>query len=80
MARHNRPKHGRKARLEDKFDRDYVHLPEYPQFTTITIIPMKTIYINLDAAYTANDFYVARSENDKIARRVMQSKEREFSA
>lgn len=80
MARRNYPKRGRRTRLEDKFDRDYAHLPEYPQYTTITIIPMKTIFINMDAAPWANDFHVARSENDPVAKKLIRRMCREVIA
>lgn len=70
MGRRNYPKRRCRTRPEERFDRDYVSLPEYPQYTTITIIPMKTIYINMDAAPWANDFYVARSCSDPVARKV----------
>ena len=68
MARHNRPRRGPKRRPEDGFDRDYTSLPEYPHLTTVTSIPLKTIFINVDAAPLANDFHVARSWEDKIAK------------
>ena len=68
MARHNRPRRKCRRRPEERFDRDYTSLPEYPQFTTITVIPLKTIFVNMDAAPNANDFHVARSREDKIAK------------
>lgn len=80
MARKNRNPHPRKSRLEDRFDRDYVNLPEYPNYTTITIIPLKTIFINLDAKEGANDFHVARSERDAVARKVLRRIEGEVIA
>lgn len=80
MGRHNYTKRGRRMKTEDRFDVDYVNLPECPQFTTITIIPMKTIFINLDAAADANDFHVARSEHDPIAKKVLRRIESEVSA
>ena len=80
MGRRNHTRRGRRMKMEDRFDMDYVNLPECPQFTTITIIPMKTIFINLDAAENANDFHVARSEHDPIAKKVIRKIERLVSA
>lgn len=43
-----------------------MNLPEYPQYTTVTVLPMKTIFINLDAAHGANDFYVCKGYGDRV--------------
>lgn len=72
MARRNYPKHARRRDrgLEDRYDRDYVNLPEYPQYCSIVAVPLKTIYINMDADPRADDFYVAKSFNDPVLRKL----------
>ena len=70
MARHNHPKHPRRATLPDRYDLDYVSLPEYPQFIRVIVKPLKTIFVNLDADFDADDFYVVRSLNDPIMRKI----------
>ena len=78
MARKNRNPHPRRIREKSAilkgYDRDYVNLPEYAQYRTITAVPLKTVFENLDADPRANDFYVARSYGDpvmkKLARRI----------
>ena len=70
MPRRNHAKHNRRSNMQDRFDTDYVSLPEYPQYNSIAVIPLKTIYLNLDAASNANDFYVIRSYNDPMMRRL----------
>lgn len=70
MSRHNRARHPRCIPLTDRYDLDYVNLPEHPNWNRIVVRPLKTIYINLDAAFDADDFYVARSFSDPILRRI----------
>lgn len=47
--RQNHTHHSPASRLET-FDRVYIELPEGSNTATITIVPMKTIYINRCAA------------------------------
>lgn len=71
MPRRNHSNHARrKSNIQDRFDTDFVNLPEYPQYITITVIPLKTIFYNLDAACGANDFCVIRSFNDPMMRKL----------
>lgn len=72
MGRKNRSKKGGQQNMIDRYDREYISLPEYPQYKTITAIPLKTILINLEAGRRADDFYVARSENDPVLRRIIK--------
>ena len=72
MARHNHPKHPRIPILTDRYDLDYVNLPEYPQLIRIIVKPLKTIYVNLDADFTADDFHVARQLDDPIMRMIAE--------
>ena len=74
MARHNYPKNGRRTTVADRYDTDYVSLPEYPQYCSVVAVPLKTIFYNMDAAPGADDFYVTRCESDpvfkKLAKRI----------
>ena len=70
MARRNYPKHPRKSILTDRYDLDYINLPEYPNYCKIIVRPLKTIYVNLDADFDSDDFYVVRGFNDPIMRKI----------
>ena len=70
MARHNRPKHPRRPILTDRYDLDYVNLPEHPRFNRIIVKPLKTIFVNLDASFDADDFYVVRNLHDPVMRLI----------
>lgn len=70
MARRNHPKHTRHPVLVDRYDLDYVNLPEYPQFIRVVVRPLKTIFVNLDADFDADDFYVVRGLHDPIMRKI----------
>ena len=68
MARRNYPKHPRKSILTDRYDLDYINLPEYPNYCKIIVRPLKTIYVNLDAGFDSDDTHVVRNMNDRILR------------
>lgn len=70
MARHNHPKHPRTPIFTDRYDLDYVSLPEYPGLIRVISRPTKTIYINLDADFFADDFHVAKHLDDPIMRMI----------
>lgn len=70
MARKNRNQHPRRPSLTDRYDLDYVALPEYRHYNRIIVKPLKTIYVNLDADFDADDFCVVRSFNDPMLRRI----------
>lgn len=75
MARRNHPKHPKHTRnnfFSDRYDLDYVSLPERPDLIRIIAKPYKTIYINLDADFLADDFYVVQSDDDKIMRMIAE--------
>lgn len=75
MARRNHPKHPKRTRknfFSDRYDLDYVSLPECPGLIRIIAKPYKTIYINLDADFLADDFYVVRDDDDKIMRMIAE--------
>lgn len=70
MSRKNRNPHPRKPSLTDRYDLDYVYLPEYPRYNRIVVRPLKTIFVNLDADFWSDDFYVVRNLNDPIMRKI----------
>ena len=72
MARRNHPKHMRTPIFTDRYDLDYVHLPECPGIIRIIARPMKTTYINLDAAFDADDFHVARNLDDPMMQMIAE--------
>lgn len=72
MSRKNRNPHPRKPSLTDRYDLDYVNLPEYPQYNRIVVKPFKTIYVNLDADFWADDFYVVRHMHDPVMRKIIR--------
>ena len=72
MVRHNHPKHPRNPMFTDRYDLDYVSLPERPDLIRIIAKPLKTIYVNLDADFTADDFHVAKRLDDPIMRKIAE--------
>ena len=70
MPRRNCTKKPRKSGIADRFDRDFVNLPEYPQYCSVVVLPMKTIFVNLDADPRADDFYVVKHYGDRVFRRL----------
>lgn len=72
MGRKNHNPRRKAPFFSGHYDLDYVNLPEYPNFTRIIAKPLKTIYINLDADFNADDFYVARDCDDWILRLIAE--------
>ena len=70
MARKNRNRHPSRPTLTDRYDLDYVGLPEYKHYNRIIVRPLKTIFVNLDADFWSDDFYVVRSMNEPIMRKI----------
>lgn len=72
MTRRNHPRHPRIRRpmLADRYDLDYVNLPEYPQYIRIVVKPYKTIFVNLDADFYADDFHVVKDMHDPVMRKI----------
>ena len=72
MARHNHPKHPRRFNSTASYDLDYVSLTEYPHIIHVVAKPLKTIYVNLDADFNADQTHVAHSTNDRILRIIAE--------
>ena len=81
MPRRNHNPRGRsRSSLIDRYDTDYISLPEYPQYNSIVAIPLKAIFYNIDAAPGANDFYVAKHYGDPVLRKLAKKIENGVSA
>lgn len=70
MGRHNHRKHIRS--IEDRYDGDYIGLPELPRISRIIAVPLKTIYINVDADPEADEIYTAKSWCDPILQLIVR--------
>ena len=66
MGRKNRNPHPvRRAEPTDRYDVDYVFLPEAPEIAAVAAPMLKTIYKNMCCAPWADEMHVARNEKDK---------------
>lgn len=72
MGRKNRNPHSRASFFSNRYDIDYVNLPEYPNFVRVIAQPLKTVFVNLDADFNADDFYVARDFDDRVLRLISE--------
>ena len=66
MSRKNRNPHP--AQIKDRTDRydvDYVFLPDAPEIAAVAVPQMKTIYRNMSCAPWADTVHEARDEKDK---------------
>lgn len=81
MPRRNHPRRiSAGSSMLDRYDTDYVSLPEYPQYNSVVAIPLKTIFYNIDAAPGANDFYVAKHYGDPVLKKLAKKIEGGVSA
>lgn len=66
MGRKNHSNHPiRRPDRTDRFDVDYVFLPEAPEIAAVAVPQMKTIYKNLSCAPWADTVHEVKSEKDK---------------
>lgn len=65
MGRHNYPKHQKRETLAERYDVDYVYLPQCPELAQIIVPPMKTIYRNLACAPYADETHVVKTFDDR---------------
>lgn len=71
MARHNYPKRKRTT-LEDRFDTDVVSLPRLPHIDRLIVVPLKTIYRNIDAAPWATEVKKITKFDDRLLDMIME--------
>lgn len=80
MPRRNHARSRRINPIADRYDTDYVNLPEYPQYNSVVAVPLKTIFYNLDAAPGADDFHVAKHYGDPVLKKLARKIENGVSA
>lgn len=66
MGRHNHTRRHRKPSIADRWDSDYIDLPEYPEIGRIHAAPLKTVYHNIAAGPWAQEVYEIRSWDDPM--------------
>lgn len=67
MPRHNNSRHSRPANIiSERFDTDYVELPEHPEILYLIVKPLKTVFRNICAAPEANKRRVIRKFDDRL--------------
>ena len=72
MSRHNRNPHPTRPSIMDRYDLDYVHLPQYPKYNKIAVKPLKTVFVNLDADFWTDEVYIVRNDDDPVFRALSQ--------
>lgn len=65
MARKNHNHHSCKVHLSERYDVDYVFLPEAPEIAAVVVPGLKTVYRNMCCAPWADEVHEARDEKDK---------------
>lgn len=71
MGRHNHIRRQKRGSMADRYDSDYIDLPEYPQIARINAVPLKTVYHNIAAADWATEIYTAQSWSDKVLQLIV---------
>lgn len=67
MPRNNSTRHSRPAHtISDRYDTDYVELPEHPELLYLIVKPLKTVFRNLCAAPEANKRRVVKKFDDRL--------------
>jgi hypothetical protein len=66
MARKNRNPHPqRRTPLTDRYDVDYIFLPDAPEIAAVVVPQMKTIFRNMSCAPWADEMHVVKNDTDK---------------
>lgn len=66
MSRHNHIQGKKRQSMADRFDSDYIDLPERPDITRIYAVPLKTVYHNIAAAPWAHETYTVQNWSDPL--------------
>lgn len=72
MPRRNHIKRPHRPTLEDRFDTDVCSLPHHPQIDRIIVVPLKTIFRNIDAAPWGADVVTVRKFDDELLELIQQ--------
>lgn len=71
MPRKNRNPHPLNSpSLTDRYDVDYIFLPDAPEIAAVVAPAMKTIFRNMSCAPWADETHVAKGENDKYLAQI----------
>ena len=65
MGRKNHSTQAKKQNMKDKYDVDYMFMPEHPEIAAVIAPQMKTIYRNMSCAPWADEVHIAKNEKDK---------------
>lgn len=65
MARKNRNPNQKKQSARERYDVDYIFMPEHPEITAVIAPQMKTIYRNMSCAPWADEVHIAKNDKDK---------------
>ena len=66
MPRRNHNMHASKKTAQtDRYDVDYISLPDAPEIAAISVPYMKTLFRNMCCRSCADTVHVVRSDNDK---------------
>lgn len=52
------------------FDLDYVMLPDYPEINKIIAIPLRTVFVNLNANFEGTLDYTAKCVDDPMLKYI----------
>lgn len=66
MPRRNHTKHPRRPSLEDRYDTDVCSLPQHPHIDRVIVVPLKTIFRNMDACPWAEDVVTVKKFDDRL--------------
>ena len=73
MGRKNRNPHpAHRDERNDRYDVDYIFLPEAPELAAVVVPMMKTIYRNLNCAPWADEVHEVKNEKDKYLAMIRQ--------
>ena len=64
--------HPKRSPIEDRFDTDVCSLPRHPHIDRIIVVPLKTIFRNMDAAPWGADVVTIRSYEDPLLDLIQQ--------
>lgn len=69
MPRHTHPK---RIRIEDRYDTDVCSLPHHPHIDRLIVVPLKTIFRNMDAAPWGTEVITIRRFDDEMLELIQQ--------
>lgn len=71
MPRRNRNPHPvHKHDCTDRYDVDYVYLPDSPEIAAVVVPQLKTVYRNMDCFPWADSVHEVKNETDKYLNQI----------